>query len=519
MKPILTKIVALLVGAWRYRWQGLALTWLVCLGGWLAVWSIPDRYAVQAKIYIDTDTVLGPLMRGLTVPADQDQQVAIMLKSMTTRPNLEQILRLVNPRAAKMTAAQMETAVSELSDNVQMSAEGVKNLFDIGYIDNNSSYAEAVTQSLLSILVDSNVGDKRKDIQGARTFIDAKIAEYEVQLREAETRRANFKAANLDALSAGAGGGSIDAANNEYNGAKNDLASAQVTVSSLKDQLTTMPATVASDQLPLMGDKGQIGGSVSPLLRLQQAEQNLMDLRNQYTDSHPAVIETKHLIAELQKQVAASNNTKTPMGNGMGVPNPVYTDMRTKLSAAEVQVAILQHKVGVAGDKLETAKKNATQMITIGNKYADLDRDYSVLETNYAELVKSREAARMSQSMSDQQQSIAFRIIEPPKRTEFPVSPPRRVLNSMVLLGGVGAGIGLALLLSLLAGRFSTSEELTEYFSLPLLGVVTVGQNAITAKRERLNITLVTSGFLTLMLIYGGVMIVLTTSIYTKLGI
>ncbi len=51
-----------------------------------------------------------------------------------------------------------------------MEAQSVKNLFSVGYIDNNSSYAEAVTQSLLSILVDSNVGDKRRDIQGARTL-------------------------------------------------------------------------------------------------------------------------------------------------------------------------------------------------------------------------------------------------------------------------------------------------------------------------------------------------------------
>ena len=157
--------------------------------------------------------------------------------------------------------------------------------------------------------------------------------------------------------------------------------------------------------------------------------------------------------------------------------------------------------------------------MAIGNKFADLDRDYTVLASNYEALVKGREAARMSQSMSDQQQSIAFNIIEPPKRTEFPVSPPRRIYNSMVLMVGLGAGVGLALLLSLLAGRFTTSDELSEYFSLPLLGVVTVGQNAAAAKRERLSVTLAASGFLTLIVIYGGVMLMLTTSIYTKLGI
>ena len=519
MKPLLTKANAILVGAWRYRWKGLALTSLVCLGGWLAVWSIPDRYAVEAKIYIVTDTVLGPLMRGLTVPTDQDQQVAIMLKQLTSRPNLEQSVRLTNPAAAKMTAADMEIAVAELGNNIQMSAQGVKGLFSIGYIDNNSAYAEAVTQSLLSILVNSNVGDKRRDIQGARTFIDAKIAEYEVQLREAESRRTTFKAANLDALTASTGPGSIDGANAELLSAKNDLGAAEVTVNSLKSQLGGIPQTVASDQLPMVTEKGTVGGSTTPIVRLRQAEQNLMDLRSQYTDDYPGVMETKRLIAELQKQVAESENPKAPPTTSVGVPNPVYVDMRTKLSAAEVQVAILQHKVGVATQKLEVAKKNATQMMAIGNKFADLDRDYTVLASNYEALVKGREAARMSQSMSDQQQSIAFRIIEPPKRTAFPVSPPRRILNTMVLLAGIGAGAALALLLSILAGRFTTSDELAEYFSLPLLGVVTVGANAAAAKRERLAVTLVASGFLTLIAVYGGVMLMLTTSIYTKLGI
>jgi polysaccharide chain length determinant protein (PEP-CTERM system associated) len=401
-----------------------------------------------------------------------------------------------------------------------MTPQGVKNLFSIGYVDNNSAYAEAVTQSLLSILVDSNVGDKRKDIQGARTFIDQKIAEYEVQLREAETRRANFKAQNLDILANAGGTAGMDAAASQLQTAKTDLAAAQVTVNSLRSQIAGIPPTVASDQLPMVGADGKIGGgSLAPVARLRQAEQQLADMRSQYTDNYPGVIETKRLIVELQKQVTESQNPGAPAANAVGVPNPVYVDMRTKLSAAQVQVAILQHKAAAASEKLEKAKQNTTKAIAITNSYNDLDRDYNVLLANYEALVKGREAARMSQSMSDQQQSISFRIIEPPQRTQFPVSPPRAILNSLVLLAGMAAGGALALLLSILAGRFTTSDELAAYFSLPLLGVVTVGPNAAAARKQRLSVALATSGLLSLVAIYGAVMLVLTTSIYTKLGI
>ena len=125
----------------------------------------------------------------------------------------------------------------------------------------------------------------------------------------------------------------------------------------------------------------------------------------------------------------------------------------------------------------------------------------------------------MSQAMSDQQESISYRIIEPPKRTEFPISPPRALYNALVLLLGVGVGLGVAVLLKVFSGRFSTSEELAEYFSLPLIGVISEGTNPAIARREKLAVTLLTAGLLTLIVIYGAVSFFLTTSIYSKLGI
>ena len=520
MKPLLMKVVTLLVGAWRYRWQGLAAAWIVCLGGWLAVWSIPDKYAVEAKVYIDTDTVLGPLMRGLTVPQDQDQQIAIMLKQLTTRPNLEQIIHLVRPAAAHFTPAQMEQAVSELGSNISMQSGGVKNLFSIAYVDNNSAYAEAVTQSLISILVDSEIGNGRRDMNGARSFIDQKIAEYETKMREAEKRRSDFKAQNLDVIGV-AGAGGLDTAAVELQNAKNDLAAAEITVGSLRSQLTGVPSTVASDQLPTLTERGSSGGSSSPLVRLQQAEQTMLDLRSRYTDNYPDIVALKQTIAELQREVAASEaaGRGTAPVAGTGVPNPVYVDLRTKLSAGEVQLALLQHRLAVASQRVADSKKNANEILSINNKYQDLDRDYNVLASNYQELIKSREAANMSQSMSEQQQAISFRIIEPPKRTLFPVFPNRLMLNSAVLLIGVAAGVALGMALSIFSGRFTTSEELADYFSLPVLGVVTAGPNVMAARRAKTAIATVSAGVITLMLTYGLVTILLTTSIYSKLGI
>src|SRR4030095_5530833 len=53
------QLVALLVrylrGMWRYRWLAIATAWLVSLGGWFWVYTVPNAYQAYAKVFVETD--------------------------------------------------------------------------------------------------------------------------------------------------------------------------------------------------------------------------------------------------------------------------------------------------------------------------------------------------------------------------------------------------------------------------------------------------------------------------------
>ena len=51
--------------AWSRRWQGLIVVWVVCVGGWLGVAQIPDWYTASTRIYIDTQSLLQPLLKNI----------------------------------------------------------------------------------------------------------------------------------------------------------------------------------------------------------------------------------------------------------------------------------------------------------------------------------------------------------------------------------------------------------------------------------------------------------------------
>ena len=94
----------------------------------------------------------------------------------------------------------------------------------------------------------------------------------------------------------------------------------------------------------------------------------MVEMHSRYTDNYPDVIALKQEIAQLEKEVAQANDSKGPPSVSIGVPNPVYVDVRTRLSNAETQLALLQHRVAVATDRLATAKKNMVEILAINNQ-------------------------------------------------------------------------------------------------------------------------------------------------------
>jgi uncharacterized protein involved in exopolysaccharide biosynthesis len=60
MDPIRLLIRQYINAAWRRRWTGVIVAWLVCAGGWAAVAFIPNEYESSARLYVDADAVLLP---------------------------------------------------------------------------------------------------------------------------------------------------------------------------------------------------------------------------------------------------------------------------------------------------------------------------------------------------------------------------------------------------------------------------------------------------------------------------
>src|SRR3984893_17199643 len=93
MKQELDRIIDEVRGAWRFRWMALGAAAAVALIGWIIVFALPDRYAADARVFVDTRTALKPALQGLTTDQNVDAQINFVHQSIVEGPQLEQIAK------------------------------------------------------------------------------------------------------------------------------------------------------------------------------------------------------------------------------------------------------------------------------------------------------------------------------------------------------------------------------------------------------------------------------------------
>jgi uncharacterized protein involved in exopolysaccharide biosynthesis len=113
----------------------------------------------------------------------------------------------------------------------------------------------------------------------------------------------------------------------------------------------------------------------------------------------------------------------------------------------------------------------------------------------------------MSGEVESKTDTVDFRVIDPPFVPSQPAWPNRPLMLSLVTLGGLVAGLAVALLLSQLRRTVSDRRVLRELTGLPLLGAVSRVENEDTRRRKRKGLMAYLAALGSLVAAYGAVMV------------
>lgn len=466
-----TRQAAILAGSvWQHRWMAVAVAWLIALAGALVVWFVPERHEARARVYVDTQTVLRPMMVGLAFQPDIDQQVRMLGRTLISRPNVE---RLVNNPAIgldKLEPGQLDGQIETLMKSIKVELTGGNNLYAISYRDQDPIRARKLVEVLVGMFMESGLDTKRKDSAEASRFIDEQIKLYEGKLTEAENRLKDFKLKNM----------SVAATTNQDFFARiqvltDDVNRLRVALGAAEQSRDTTRRELGNEE-PNLPVAAASAVSLTPDLdsRVEAQKRQLDEMLRRYTEEHPDVLTTRRIISQLEDQrrreLEALKSTNNAVRRAAAATNPVFQRLRLNLADAEANVASLRSQLGTQQARLEEIRAQSNKVPQAEAELVQLNRDYEIMRRNYDQLVQRREAASLGVKI-DQTSSMAdFRLIEPPRVLPTPVFPSRIQLAIGVMLLAVASGIAAAYAQTLLNPVFSSERELREFTKRPVLG-------------------------------------------------
>jgi polysaccharide chain length determinant protein (PEP-CTERM system associated) len=469
---------------WKYRWRGLFTAFGVAIVGAAIVLMIPKKYEASARIYANTDSILKPLMAGMTVQPDINQRVVMLSRVVISRPNVEHLIQATGLDQNVKTEDERERLIDQVIQvlDLQRSGErGANNIYVVKFRDTKPERAKHVVELLVSMFIDTNTGGGATDTEAAKTFLDEQAATYEKKLQDAENRLKEFKLHNMDSTASADGKdyfAQMAAVGEQLNQAQLQLREAENSRDAFRrglagEDLAAAPATGAVVP-PGMSDDNLVDIDS----RIDAMKRNLDGLLQKYTESHPDVVGARRVIRELEDQrrrfVEGYRKAGVPLIQAVSTGPRASEQIKVSLAQAEANVASLRARVAEYSSRYRQLRENARRMPEYEAELAQLNRDYEVNKKNYESLISRRESANISGDMQAVSGVADFRLVDPPRVSPHAVFPNRPLLLIVSLLVALFAGSGIMFVSKEMRPCIFDRQQLRAITGQPILGVVSL---------------------------------------------
>jgi polysaccharide chain length determinant protein (PEP-CTERM system associated) len=456
----------------KRRWFALAVAAGVATLCAIGVVLVPSRYEAKAQIYVDTQSVLKPMMAGLTYQPDIDMQVRMLARTLVSRPNVEKLVR--NPALGMDMAdtAAREKLVTRLMDQIKVTPAATTNLYDISFRGESPQTAQRLVQVMVQMFAEASLGEKRRDTEDAGRFIEEQIRSYEAKLVEAEDRLKDFKVRNF-----GVTGVSnqdyytrVSALTDVVSKLRTELGAAEQARDAYRRELAVEDPQLPAELAPRVGSPAALEAEA----RLETQKKNLDELLRRFTEAHPDVMSARRVIAELEaeEKLRKEAESRAPGKTGKAATSPVYQKLRVSLAEAEAQVASLRSQLSMQQAQLDQIRGSGSQRPQVEAELAQLNRDYEVIRKNYDAMVARREAATLGAKLDSGSHYAELRVIEPARASGSAVFPNHLHLALLSIAASLLAGAGAALFVDSLRPAFDEAQSLEQVCGRPVIGIV-----------------------------------------------
>jgi succinoglycan biosynthesis transport protein ExoP len=450
-----------------------------------------NKYESSATVTIEKSGLINPLIQGVGVSAP-DERLRKIRNTITARNMIERVIKKLNLGVNIKNKAQYDAYITGIQKSLSVTVRSVggermdPDLFTISFRGSNPKEVKDFVETLVNEFIEESVQYQRSDAVGAYDFINAQLEEYKKKLEGSDKAIREFREKNPHMVP-----------QNESTIAGR-IENFQTVRIETEIRLKELMRKRDSLKKQLSGEKeltvAFVSRDGSPEGRLQQLNNQLMVLMGKYTDDYPEVIRIKSEIEELQKQIAeASTLGKETKDNDAGMEtralNPVYRQIKEELSKTDTEIESLKAREDEIIKQQNEGRAILGRMPKEQEEWSKLQRDRSVLQTVYDDLLHKLETARVSKNLELADKSTTFRVVDAPIQPRLPVTPNRVKLILLGLVLGIAAGVGATIGLDYIDPSYKNEKSLQDELQLPVLAsvpaIITEADLAAEARLDR----------------------------------
>jgi polysaccharide chain length determinant protein (PEP-CTERM system associated) len=425
----------------------------------------PRTYSSYSTVYVEDRSVIGPLMEGAAVQSPLADRALIASEVIYGRKLLNQIIHSAGFIAEDepLDPTELDALVEDIKARTQVTNVG-ENLVRIEYTDTNAERTQFVAQKMAELFITESLATKSRESETAYSFIDQQVKEYQGKLKALDEDLKEFRNANVEARP----GADVDSAHR---------------LTTLKDRLAELDQELREAEIRRDSLDSQLTGeaqSANVMSRAEQYRGRIAELRVQldtllltYHENYPDVVRLKDQIAELERVAAkVESGDQVPSQAGVLMSNPLYQELRGGLYEANTVVQTIRSRIKETQRQLAQEEERNRRIQEAAAELADRTRDYEVTTQIYQDLLRRREAARVSMNLDRTQEGVTMRVEEPAFLPHQAEAPPLSYFASGGILLGLALPFGILFGIQHADPRIRHPSVINERLGLATLGVV-----------------------------------------------
>lgn len=455
----------------EYKWFVAVTVALLALALTVAGYLAPKKYESYSTILIEGETIIAPLLKGAAVSSNTSDWGAVADEIVNSRRTMGKLMAELGMVEDGIKTQGDEANYERLKRNTRVTLSNEKHL-QIAFTDADPHFAKMVATSLTSLFIEETHGLRSAESEEAFDFIDSQVKEYHQKLLSAEERLKEFQIQKLET-----GASSQDSINSRLNRLQNTLDASELELreSVIQEQSLQRQLSGEVQETVSLSRQSQYFG------RLQDLEDQLSTLRLMYHETYPDIVNVKGQIADLRRIIRQEKSNQVSGDSVMDQSyktNKVYQGLKMQLGDVQTRIATLRERIRDTEQSLGEERRKGEVVHSSEAVLAELTRDYKVNKELYEDLLRRREAARVSKEIDESQQGLNIKVVE---AAFLPLRPAGLRFIHFAAAGlmlGLMAPIGMLYAYQLVDSRTKSPESLQERLGgVPVLGLIPKIQN------------------------------------------